>query len=86
MILKSELEINLAPSIGEMNPQGITSPSHDQQMNIQHLIRMYGDNCKAELGQSGDPTRMLHLTLKECLNSNCFFDWIKIQNPMPMSS
>jgi hypothetical protein len=64
MILESEMEINLAPSIGEeMNPQRITSWSQYQQMNIQCLIRMYGNNCKAELGQSGNPTMMLHLTL-----------------------
>ncbi len=63
MILKSELETNLAPSNGEMNCQGITSRSPYQQMNIQRLIRMYGDNCKAELGQSGYPTTTLHLTL-----------------------
>ncbi len=50
MILESELEINLAPSIGDMNCQGITSRSHYQQMNIQHLMRKYRDNCKAELG------------------------------------
>ncbi len=86
MILESELEMNLAPYIGEINCQGITSQSHYQQMNIQHLIRMYRDDCKAELGQSGNPITTLHLTLKECHNSNCLFDWIKIQNPMSTSS
>jgi hypothetical protein len=81
MILESELEINLAPSIGDMNWQGITSWSQYQQMNIQFLTRMYGNNCKAELGRSSNPTTMLHLTFKEFFNSNCLFDWIKIQKP-----
>jgi hypothetical protein len=81
MIFKEELCLNLAPSIGQMNYHGITSRSQYQQMNIQPLIQIYGGNCKAELGKMGNCTTTLHLTLQECLNLNCLFDWIQIQNP-----
>ncbi len=63
MTLEEELWLNLALSISEMNCHRITNWSQYQQMNIQCLIRNYGDSCKAELGRSGNPTTMLHLTL-----------------------
>jgi hypothetical protein len=75
MTLKEELFLKLAPSISEMNHHGITSRSQYQQMNIQRPIQIYGCNCKAELGRSGNPTTILHLTLEECPTLNCLFDW-----------